>query len=127
MTTILKITFQGKIIAQGRVPIKRTREQPHREALEISGEDNEEPQEIVFWLGEVSGCQTCSMKFGTSTTTTVFYDMMLARDDGKTGKWACMCSSCALGGQGVGKLGVGYGQRYDRQIDGRWKLTAGDK
>jgi hypothetical protein len=46
--------------------------------------------------------------------------------DGKTrmGPWACMTEeSWAV--YGVGRLGTGLGQKYERQADGRWLKTEG--
>ena len=46
--------------------------------------------------------------------------------DGKTrhGPWAFMThSSWVL--EGVGRLGPGYGQKYQRQADGRWLKVEG--
>lgn len=109
MAVVVKFTLQGKTYAQCTVP---------RDLLV-------EVEEPIFWQGDVAGCQTCQMKFGkhnNATSTSTFYDMRLARAGGR---WALMCSSCALGGQGVGRVGLGYGQRYDLQEDGRWRLTAG--
>lgn len=39
--------------------------------------------------------------------------------DGKTkmGPWACMCFSCFMLGPGLGKLGCGLGQMYEKKGD----------
>ena len=46
--------------------------------------------------------------------------------DGKTsyGPWANMCQ-WSWDVHGCGKLGQGYGQKYERQPDGRWLKVAG--
>jgi hypothetical protein len=45
--------------------------------------------------------------------------------DAKTfmGPWACMCSDCASRQHIV--HGIGRGQRYERQSDGRWLKVEG--
>lgn len=47
--------------------------------------------------------------------------------DGKTqaGPWACMCMTCYTLGPGVGKLGLGIGQMYERQKDKKWLKIGG--
>lgn len=47
--------------------------------------------------------------------------------DGKTtmGPWGCLCSACFLLGPGIGKLGPGLGQKYEKQPDGKWLKTGG--
>jgi len=42
----------------------------------------------------------------------------------KEGPWAFMCPDC-WEKHGLGKIGVGYAQRYDRDPDGRLFKTAG--
>ena len=98
---LVKLTFQGSPIAQAYV-------------------DRSTFNPPVFWQGDMDGvkCDTCSVIFSTT-----FYDMKLA---GSSGQWACICPSCAMGGQGIGKVGLGFGQRYDRKENG-WMLTAGGK
>jgi hypothetical protein len=46
--------------------------------------------------------------------------------DGKTihGPWAIMTPS-SWRAHGIGRLGTGYGQKYEKQADGRWLKTKG--
>lgn len=46
--------------------------------------------------------------------------------DGKTrmGPWACM-SPTSFKVFGIGKLGLGFGQKYQKQADGRWLKVEG--
>ena len=66
--------------------------------------------EEKFWCGEAPAiCQVCDREIHG-----VFVD-------GKTqwDCWACMCKDCwEMHGEG---LGVGLGQMYGRQADGRWR------
>lgn len=68
-----------------------------------------------YWMGVVSKCDVCDKEL-----TTIMYDMKT-----RMGPWACMCSNCAMGGIGIGKLGLGLGQEYKKQPDGKWLKTAG--
>lgn len=69
----------------------------------------------VYWLSPLTVCQTCKGPFGN-----IMYDM-------KTdfGSWANMCLTCATLGPGIGKTGTGFGQRYEKQPDGKWLKTEG--
>jgi hypothetical protein len=60
-------------------------------------------------------CDTCGAGIDD-----VFYD-------GKTGfgPWACMCPSCFTLGPGLNRLGTGFGQKYEKQADGKWLKTGG--
>jgi len=70
----------------------------------------------IFWSSEVpSNCDTCGTKI-----TDVFYD---AKTYG--GPCATMCPSCHYLGPGIGKLGLGIGQEYTRQSNGKYLKTAG--
>jgi hypothetical protein len=69
-----------------------------------------------YWSSEPpSRCDACD-----TPITNVF-------TDGKTtyGPWACMCPSCATLGPGIGKWGMGLGQEYTKQPDGKWLKTKG--
>lgn len=72
-------------------------------------------QKQVFWAGVISHCDVCRTPFDK-----VFYD---AKTVG--GPWACMCPSCQTLGPGIGKTGLGIGQKYEKQEDGRWLKTEG--
>jgi cytochrome c553 len=68
----------------------------------------------VYWTGPApTQCDLC-----TTPITDTFID-------GKTimGPWANMCSTCHED-KGVG-LGLGRGQLYGKQADGRWLKTKG--
>lgn len=47
--------------------------------------------------------------------------------DGKTsmGPWANMCPACFKRGPGLNRLGLGVGQQYTKQADGRFAKTGG--
>lgn len=67
----------------------------------------------VYWLSHVGACEICDQPLTT---------LMV---DGKTnwGPWALMCVPChTVHG---GKLGLGIGQKYEKQQDGRWLKVAG--
>jgi hypothetical protein len=75
--------------------------------------DNEVPR---YWLGEAPiDCQTCPEKIDDC-----FYD---AKTD--YGPWAFMCPACFHLGPGLSRVGVGLGQEYTKQEDGRWLKTGG--
>lgn len=71
-------------------------------------------KEPVYWLSGVSGWDDFDDPYK---------DVMI---DGKTklGPWACMTEK-SWGVHGVGKLGLGYGQKYKLQEDGRWMKVEG--
>lgn len=70
----------------------------------------------VYWLSGVPAkCDTCK-----TPITNVFYD---AKTD--MGPWACMCPSCQTLGPGLGQVGLGKGQKYEKQPDGRFLKTEG--
>lgn len=69
----------------------------------------------VYWAGPISHCDVCRTPFEK-----VFYD---AKTNG--GPWACMCPSCQNLGPGLGKTGLGIGQKYELQSDGKWLKTEG--
>jgi hypothetical protein len=67
-----------------------------------------------YWIGTIGGKDD----FGATITT----DFV----DGKTwnGPWAIMAPS-TWKRQGCGKLGLGFGQWYRKQADGRWLKVEG--
>jgi hypothetical protein len=69
---------------------------------------------VTYWLG----------KLGTLDDFGRPYSNIMI--DGKTriGPWANMCEE-SWRTYGVGKLGTGYGQKYQKQADGRWLKVEG--
>ena len=68
----------------------------------------------VFWVGKLCNCQLCLNSFGTT-----MYDVRTPWG------WANICQSCFdLYGC---NLGIGLGQKYTLQEDGKWLLVAGNK
>lgn len=70
------------------------------------------PEKQIFWCGEVVKCDLCKAAFDT-----VMYD-----SNTRYG-WGNVCQPC-FKEHGRG-LGIGLGQRYEKQPDGRWLLTGG--
>lgn len=68
----------------------------------------------MYWSGPVSAKDD----FGDAITDTFI--------DGKTkmGPWANMTPD-SFKKHGAGKLGTGYGQKYEKQEDGKWLKTEG--
>lgn len=67
-----------------------------------------------YWMGSTPAiCDTCDEPIKKEFT------------DGKTrmGPWANMCPGCSAI-YGVG-LGLGRGQKYEQQTNGRWLKTGG--
>lgn len=72
---------------------------------------------MTVWCGPVpKTCDTCETEL-----LGVFYDAKTSLN----GMWANMCTTCFSLGPGLGKLGTGWGQRYERQPDGSWLKTGG--
>lgn len=68
----------------------------------------------VIWIGsQPTNCQLCNEPLQSTFI------------DGRTrlGHWAIMCPECHMD-QAIG-LGVGKGQMYAKQTDGRWQKVAG--
>lgn len=67
-----------------------------------------------YWLGsEPTHCQVCEGPFHNKFVDGATF----------TGQWALMCKPCHKRmGRG---LGMGRGQEYTRQADGRWLKTGG--
>lgn len=75
--------------------------------------------EPVYWMGEVP--KQCQLS-GRAITTT-FVDGRVPPLSSRVGSWACMHPVYFR--QLGGKLGLGMGQRYERQPDGRWLKVEG--
>jgi hypothetical protein len=71
------------------------------------------PPDAIYWMGEVSRCDICQQLIKAELI------------DGATvrGPWASMDPTCH-GMFGIG-LGLGKGQRYVRQANGRWLKVEG--
>lgn len=68
-----------------------------------------------YWLGSVPQ----EDDFGYPITD-VFYDAKT-----KMGPWATMSEKGWKYNRASPKLGTGYGQKYEKQADGRWLKTEG--
>jgi hypothetical protein len=69
-----------------------------------------------FWTGSAPHhCDICG-----EILSTAFVD---GKWQGRA--WANMCVECHGGSQGGGQLGLGIGQKYEKQEDGRWLKTGG--
>lgn len=72
-------------------------------------------KEPVYWIGEIpTNCPICGSKMR--------HTMVDARIKGQTG-WALIDLKCHAA-HGVG-VGLGKGQVYEKQADGRWLKTQG--
>lgn len=69
--------------------------------------------EPLYWSGPLKACGICGDEFGS-----VMYD---ART--KQGPWGNLCEGC-FNAYGVG-VGIGRGQKYERQESGRYMCVAG--
>lgn len=67
-----------------------------------------------YWLGDV----------GEQDDFGVYYDLYMIDGKTKQGPWANMTME-SWKRHGVGKLGLGFGQKYKKQLDGRWLKVAG--
>jgi len=70
--------------------------------------------EKKYWHGEL----------GAKDDFGVPYDKVMYDAKTRMGPWANMTAKSWLD-YGVGKLGTGYGQRYEKQADGRWLKVEG--
>lgn len=69
-----------------------------------------------YWMSRPpEQCDTCENNIEEK-----FYDAMIV-----TGSWGCLCPTCFHLGPGLGILGIGHGQEYTKQKDGRWMKTGG--
>ena len=67
-----------------------------------------------YWLSPVG----TNDDFGVPITNTII--------DGRTihGSWALM-TPASFAADGTGRLGIGYGQKYVKQADGKWLKVEG--
>jgi len=73
---------------------------------------------VVRWVSPIpTACDTCGTKLVDE-----FYDEKTSIGGGR---WGCICHQCHTLGPGYGKLGMGWGQKYEKQPDGRWVKTEG--
>ena len=71
---------------------------------------------MSYWLSPVpEKCDICD-----AVIDVTFYDMKT-----NMGPWACMCTACATLGPGIGKTGLGLGQKYSKKPDGKFHKTEG--
>ena len=68
----------------------------------------------AYWLG----------KIGPKDYFEVPYDDIMIEGKTKYGTWITM-SEISWRDHGVGRFGIGYGQKYQKQTDGRWLRTRG--
>ncbi len=69
------------------------------------------------WAGGApKACDTCDTPIDK-----VFYDARTS----VSGAWGHLCPSCFTFGPGLGKLGPGFGQKYEKQADGSFEKTGG--
>jgi len=68
---------------------------------------------LRYWAGDPKECDVCNKPF----------DKMMYDAATTFGGWGNLCQTC-FGRYGTG-LGVGRGQRYVKQEDGRWLKTGG--
>lgn len=74
----------------------------------------------LYWAGpRPKECEGCGLPIFTE-----FFDIATTVN-GRRGPWGCLCRSCAVLGPGCGYIGPGYGQKYERQDDGRFLKTEG--
>ena len=73
-----------------------------------------EPDAPVCWAGDVPKEDLMGHPL-----TTVFYDARI----GRTGPWAILSHASFLTSEC--KLGLGFGQKYHKQADGRWLKVKG--
>jgi hypothetical protein len=72
---------------------------------------------MTTWAGQIpKSCDTCG-----DIIVDTFYDAATTHQ----GRWACMCATCFTLGPGVCKLGQGFGQKYEKQANGKFIKTGG--
>lgn len=66
----------------------------------------------VYWLSPLTGCDLCQQEFGN-----VMYDARVG------GPWGNICQPCFTANHC--RTGQGYGQKYEKQDDGKFLKTEG--
>ena len=70
-----------------------------------------------YWMGQAPAkCDTCE---------TPIVDRFFDAKTQMRGMWASMCFTCHALGPGLGRLGLGLGQEYKKQEDGKWLKVGG--
>lgn len=70
----------------------------------------------VYWIGDAPvRCDGCE-----AAITATFNDMRSS-----SGPWGNFCETCAILGPGCGIWGMGFGQQYTKQENGKWLKTKG--
>lgn len=68
----------------------------------------------VYWASPLNGCDVCCADFPGG----IMYDAVVS------GMWGNVCQSC-FSLDPRAKLGTGFGQKYEKQVDGRWLKVEG--
>lgn len=75
-----------------------------------------QPPKVVVWCGRnPTHCDTCA-----EPIKDIFFDTVT-----QMGPWGCICPSCFTLGPSIGKLGVGFGQKYVLQENNTFLKVAG--
>lgn len=72
------------------------------------------PQQKVYWITPLGSADDFGIPFDK-----VMYDAKT-----RMGPWANMAPS-SFRTYGLGRLGTGFGQKYEKQADGRWLKVEG--
>jgi hypothetical protein len=76
-------------------------------------------KEAVYWLSPLGGYDDFGQPY-TLTKGGIMYDAKTSK-----GPWANMTHESWLNHRATEKLGTGFGQKYERQADGRWLKIEG--
>lgn len=83
--------------------------------MQVIGGTDGEP---LYWYGDVEHCDLCRSPFSKESGT-VMYDFKVTA----AGMWGNGCENCFQ--REGGRVGLGFGQKYVRQSDGRFLCTEG--
>lgn len=79
----------------------------------------------IYWSGKLDKCQVCHGPFDGA-----MFDAPLNTSGEKVGwgvlPWGNACEPCWRA-YGPGRLGIGLGQKYEQQADGRFKCVGGNE